>query len=166
MYTVIAISMGSRARMMKGRATTRLTRCDIVGLFLSSGAQYLVSPVSLRNFSARLTRIIGAYVSGIVKTIRKRQKPEKNVRSQKTQRQETPATDMKPLMVGPMAGPANGARVNIAMAFPRVSASQMSAMRALQILLSNAASRKVWKMVLTHCLPKARPRRCHPGDGR
>ena len=131
MYTVIAMSIGSRARMMKGRPTTALIRWPIVIFFRSRGAQYRLSPVSLRIFSARLTRRMGVYVSGMVKKMTAMQAPANIVRSQNTQRQETPATDMNPLTVGPMEGPANGARVNIAIAFPRVSASQISAMTAL-----------------------------------
>lgn len=39
---------------------------------------------------------------------------------------------MNPATVGPRAGPANGASVNQAIAVPRVLASQMSEMMALQ----------------------------------
>ena len=39
MYTVIAMSIGSRARMMKGRPTTSLMRWETVRFFRSTGAQ-------------------------------------------------------------------------------------------------------------------------------
>lgn len=41
----------------------------------------------------------------------------------------------KPATVGPIAGPANGAKVNMAMAFPLVSASQISDIIALEVKL-------------------------------
>ena len=60
-----------------------------------------------------------------------RRKAAKKVNNQKTHRQDTPATPIHPLTVGPIDGPAKGARVNTASAFPRVSASHMSEMTAL-----------------------------------
>jgi hypothetical protein len=57
----------------------------------------------------------------------------KNVEIQNTHLHDKPATTTYPATVGPKAGPAKGARVNIAKAFPRVLASQMSEMRALQV---------------------------------
>ena len=58
--------------------------------------------------------------------------PAKIACSQNIQRQDTPATFIKPDTVGPNDGPANGASVKMANAFPRVSASQISEMTALQ----------------------------------
>lgn len=49
---------------------------------------------------------------------------------QNTHRQDA-TCPMNPEAVGPNAGPANGATVNMAIAFPRVPASHMSDMRAL-----------------------------------
>ena len=59
--------------------------------------------------------------------------PAKMVMTQNTQRHSTPATFMKPLTVGPRAGPAKGARVKNPSAFPRVLASHISEIRALEI---------------------------------
>lgn len=121
---------------------------DIV--FRSIGAQYLSSPVSLRNFFARRTRSTGLHrqtvsmlpgnetrkpahtkVSGRVSRVRIKRNPAKHVNSQKTHRHDTPATLIHPLTVGPREGPAKGARVKRASALPRVSASQMSEITAL-----------------------------------
>jgi hypothetical protein len=56
----------------------------------------------------------------------------KKVTIQKTHRHETPATTRYPATVGPIAGPANGATVKIARAVPRLFASQMSDIKALE----------------------------------
>jgi len=54
------------------------------------------------------------------------------VRVQKRYLHET-LSPMNPATVGPSAGPTNGATVKTAKAFPRVSASQMSEIRALKV---------------------------------
>ena len=66
------------------------------------------------------------YVSGSVKKIRIKHTPENMVRSQNTHLHETPATAMYPPTIGPSEGPAKGASVKKARAFPRVLASQIS----------------------------------------
>ena len=72
------------------------------------------------------------YVSGIVKNVRIKQAPEKNVKSQNIQTHETPATAIHPLTIGANDGPAKGARVNMATALPRVFGSHMSEITALR----------------------------------
>ena len=59
------------------------------------------------------------------------QAPAKRVRTQKSHLQLAPEVSMNPPTIGPSAGPAKGARVKRAKAFPRVPASQ------LRMLLSN-----------------------------
>ena len=71
-------------------------------------------------------------VSGTVNNTKTAQTPANIVITQHTQRQLTPATDMKPLTMGPNEGPAKGASANKERAFPRVFASQISAMTALE----------------------------------
>lgn len=68
------------------------------------------------------------FVSGNVNWIKTTHTPAKIVVTQYTQRQEVPDTAMKPLIVGAIDGPANGANVKRENAFPRVLASQISAM--------------------------------------
>lgn len=53
------------------------------------------------------------------------------VKTQNSQRQETPALLMYPPTMGPRHGPAKGASAKIAKALPRVPASHMSAMTPL-----------------------------------
>ena len=67
-----------------------------------------------------------------------RHAPAKRVSSQNTHLHDTPAVAIKPLAIGPKLGPANGASVKSASAFPRVSASQMSEITALQVVRPSA----------------------------
>ena len=71
------------------------------------------------------------YVSGSVKTTNPKHTPANMVNNQNTHLHETPATPMKPPTMGPSDGPANGARVKNAKAFPLVLASQISDMMPL-----------------------------------
>lgn len=83
------------------------------------------------------------------------QTPAKMVISQYVQRHETPATDMKPLLIGPRAGPAKGPRVKKANAFPRVLGSHISPIKALDFLLGRVNE------LTTNCdVPADDQRRC------
>lgn len=62
--------------------------------------------------------------------MKKKQVPANMVRTQKTQRQLVPDTEIYPETRGARAGPANGATVKNARAFPRAAAFQMSDTRA------------------------------------
>jgi hypothetical protein len=53
------------------------------------------------------------------------------VKIQNNHHHDKPATTMYPETIGPMAGPAKGATVKIANAFPRIRASHISEIRAL-----------------------------------
>src|SRR5689334_18670147 len=63
--------------MMKGLRRISCRRAFQRVSAFSRGAYHLSSPVSLRRRLALVTRIMGAYVSGTVKTMRTRQTPEK-----------------------------------------------------------------------------------------
>jgi hypothetical protein len=58
------------------------------------------------------------------------------VKIQNNHLHDIPATTMYPETIGPIAGPAKGATVKIANAFPRVCASHISVTRALEIKLA------------------------------
>ena len=93
--------------------------------------------------------------------------PVKMAWTPKTQCHETPATLMKPLTIGPNEGPAKGARVNTARAFPRVSASQISEMTALRSTQMLERDRRKHTVKLrTRCSPGAPRQKCHRGSGR
>jgi hypothetical protein len=119
MYSATAMSIGSRNRIFTGFSTILRTLVFTSTLISSIGAYHLSSPVALRFLSALRLRITGAYVSGRVKTVRKKQSPANRVRTQKSQRQLAGLTPIAPPTIGPSAGPANGARVKMASALPR-----------------------------------------------
>lgn len=62
MYNVMAISIGSRKKILNGRATTASILFPIVTFFFSRGAHHLSSPVSFRIFWARFTSKMGLLV--------------------------------------------------------------------------------------------------------
>lgn len=65
-----------------------------------------------------------------VGNVKKGEKLTKMARTQNSHLQET-LVEMNPAAVGPRAGPANGATVNTARAFPRMPAFQISDIIAL-----------------------------------
>jgi hypothetical protein len=73
--------------------------------------------------------------------IRTKQKPAKMVRTQNSHLQLVPLAPMNPPTIGPMAGPANGARENSDIAMPLRSASQISASSAPAFVNGQLAKR-------------------------
>lgn len=76
-----------------------------------------------------------------MKSIWSQQTAAKIDMTQKSQRQDSPATAINPDAAGASAGPANGARVNTAVAVPRVLGSHISAITPAEF--DNGAAAKV-----------------------
>lgn len=70
MYSEMRKTINSQKSSWKGRKMKTFMRSPMGRVSKSDSLTYLLSPVSLRSFFARLARMIGAYVSGTVKTIR------------------------------------------------------------------------------------------------
>lgn len=141
------------------------------------GAYHLSSPVSFLSRFAFFARMIGGYVSGMPNMTRMVQSPAKMVVVQNTHLQlyidcqrafpslqclislhrlraarlvlTVPETWMYPEMMGPIEGPANGARAKILIALPRRSPSQISLNSAPALLMGTEAKTPLRKRMMS-----------------
>lgn len=126
MYNEIKKTIGSRKRSCRGRRR-KMRSCWPNGrASMSFSVTYRSSPVSLRSFFARLSRMTGAYVSGTVKVMTTQQMPERISWIQYSHLHPA-ASPRKPPASGPMAGPMKGAALNTAIGTPLSSFFHKSA---------------------------------------